>query len=300
MTETTLLREEDGLRPFRLELSVSRVANMQYFEMPSHYATRTGSHRFRELIFADSGEVTVKSPDYSGRLRKNELLIHRAHTPHSLSCHDVAPNLIIIGLECESARLDAFSRRPYALSADLQKMLVELVKEGRNVYLPPYDLPNRTAMQTREDFPFGADQLIKNLLECFLIKLIREEGAEKAAGGKTAGGLRTGEVARYLENNFLEKITITELCFLFGTNKTTLTKDFHRLMGMTVTEYIAHLRLREAKRLLREGTANVTEIAERLNFSSVHYFTRFFTKHEKMSPSAYAGSIRARFEEDDK
>ena len=180
----------------------------------------------------------------------------------------------------------------------MQRILVEIVKEGRNVFLPPYDIPNRTDMQKREDFPFGADQLIKNLLECFLIKLIREnETAPLGAGEHAAEGLRTGEILRYLENNYLERITIEELCFLFGTNKTTLSKDFRRLTGNTVMGYLARLRLRRAKALLREGKRSVTEIAELLGFSSVHYFTRFFRKHENMSPSEYAGSIRARFEE---
>ena len=108
--------------------------------------------------------------------------------------------------------------------------------------------------------------------------------------------MRAGEILRYLENNYLEKITLPELCFLFGTNKTTLTRAFRRLTGDTVVGYLARLRLHTAKRMLREGKLSVTEIAEALNFSSVHYFTRFFRKHENMSPSEYAGSIRARFE----
>ena len=152
-------------------------------------------------------------------------------------------------------------------------------------------------MEKREDFPFGADQLIKNLLECFLIKLIRETEAEPLGEGEHAAeGLRTGEILRYLENNYRERITLVELCFLFGTNKTTLTKDFRRLTGDTVMGHLARLRIKHAKALLREGKHSITEIAEELNFSSVHYFTRFFRKHESMSPSEYARSIRAKFE----
>ena len=72
---------------------------------------------------------------------------------------------------------------------------------------------------------------------------------------------------------------------------------FRRMTGDTVIGYLARLRLKTARKLLREGNLSITEIAEELNFSSVHYFTRFFRKHENMSPSEYAGSIRARFEE---
>ncbi len=287
----------ETLHPFRTELAVTRVANMQYFEMPEGYRSQPDCHGFLELVYVDSGEITVESPLFSGRLGKNELLLHPAGVPHMLRCDTAAPNIIIIGLECTSPRLYPFGSIPTPLSDDLQRMLVEIVKEGRNVFLPPYDIPNRTDMQKREDFPFGADQLIRNLLEAFLIKLIREKDAPQLGENEEAAkGLRTGEILRYLENNYREKITLQELCFLFGTNKTTLEKDFRRLAGDTVMGYLSRLRIRRAKALLREGQKTVTEIAEELNFSSVHYFTRFFRRHANMTPSEYAGSIRARFE----
>lgn len=285
------------LHEFCTELSVTRIANMQYFEMPEGYTSQPDSHPFCELVYVDNGEITVESPAFSGRLKKNELLLHPAGAWHSLRCDEGAPSIIIIGLECASPRLIPFSQAPVPLSDALERMLVEIVKEGRNVFLPPYDIPNRTDMQKREHFPFGADQLIKNLLECFLIKLIRETEAPPLGEGENAAeGLRTGEILRYLENNYRERITLVELCFLFGTNKTTLTKDFRRLTGDTVMGHLARLRIKHAKALLREGKHSITEIAEELNFSSVHYFTRFFRKHESMSPSEYARSIRARFE----
>lgn len=296
------MNEAQGIAPtlhgFRTALTVTRIANMQYFEMPAGYTSHPDSHPFCELIYVDSGEIGVTSESFSGRLRKNELMIHRPGERHALRCDGEAPSIIIIGLECTSAALLPFSLSPMPLSEALQPMLVEIVKEGRNVFLPPYDIPNRTEMEKREDFPYGADQLIKNLLECFLIKLIREyEDPHRGGGEHAADDLRTGEILRYLENNYLEHITLEELCFLFGTNKTTLTRAFRRLTGDTVMGHLARLRLRTAKKLLREGKHSVTEIAEMLNFSSVHYFTRFFRKHENMSPSEYAGSIRARFEE---
>lgn len=290
-------RESGSLHSFRTELSVTRIANMQYFEMPGGYTTHPDRHPFCELVYVDSGEITVESGAFRGRLKKNELLIHKAGDGHTFRCDDAAPSLIIIGLECDSPQLLAFSNEPMPLSDALQRMLVEIVKEGRNVFLPPYDIPNRTDMKKREHFPFGADQLIKNQLECFLIKLIREREAPLLGEGDHAKeDLRTGEILRYLENNYREHITLEELCFLFGTNKTTLTKAFRRLTGKTVMEYLAELRLRRAKALLREGSHSITEIAEQLNFSSVHYFTRFFRKHESMTPSEYASSIRAHFE----
>ena len=47
----------------------------------------------------------------------------------------------------------------------------------------------------------------------------------------------------------------------------------------------------------REGQLNLTQIADKLEFSSIHYFSRQFKKECKMSPSEYSSSIRSLSEE---
>ena len=59
------------------------------------------------------------------------------------------------------------------LTDELQKMIAEIIKEARTVYLPPYDIPNLKDMKKRKKFAFGADQLIKNYLQIFLIKAVQ-------------------------------------------------------------------------------------------------------------------------------
>ena len=43
------------------------------------------------------------------------------------------------------------------LTAELEKMLAEIIKEGRTVYLPPYNIPNVRDMKKRTEYDFGAD-----------------------------------------------------------------------------------------------------------------------------------------------
>ena len=153
-------------------------------------------------------------------------------------------------------------------------------------------------MKKRENYPFGADQMMQINLDSFLITLIRDfPESHDAPVPRSVSAGKISDIYDYISEHYTEKLTLHDLCFIFGTNKTTLTKDFRRLTGDTVMGHLARLRLRRAKALLREGKCSVTEIAELLNFSSVHYFTRFFRKHENMTPSEYAVSIRARFEE---
>ena len=289
---------EFKLKPFKIQLTVSRIANIHYFEFTHNYNTKGDRHAFCELVYVDSGALHIRADNFCGALTENQMILHGANETHSLACPDnSAPNVIIIGFECECEALTPFSRRAVTLSEPLKRLLAEIIREGRAVFLPPYDKPNVTDMKKRENYPFGADQMIKLLLETFLIKLVREESAaapiyEEAPGGDA---LARG-IVEYVRRNFTEKISLGELAFLFGTNRTTLCRTFRAATGQTLVEYVNGLKIREAKRLMRAGGMTFTEIAETLRFDSIHYFSRVFKKTENMTPSEYIHTVKSRLE----
>lgn len=289
------------LRSFKKAVNVSRLANIHYFEFTPSYHTRGDAHDFCELVYVDKGNIQISSDHYTGDLMQGQIILHGALQNHSLTCNEkIAPNIIVIGFECNDEALQGLTYAPLTLSDELQKMLGEIIKEARSVYLPPYDVPNLKNMKKRKEFLFGADQLIKNYLQVFLIKCVRlqnapamvEAGQKRAVQGKT----QIYEVKQYLDENFCEKITIDSLCFLFNTNKTTLSRDFKNTFGTTLIEYLTRLRIKHTKSLLREGAHTLTEIADMLNMSSVHYLTVLFKKHTNMTPTEYLQSLKKRLE----
>lgn len=287
---------EYKLKSFDLPLVVSHLANIHYFEFTARFHTAGDSHNFCELLYVDKGKITVHSENYSGELLDNQLLIHRPNEIHSLSCStEIAPNVIIIGFECFCEALAPFAETPFTLTAEHQKLLAEIMKEGMSVYMPPFDMPNLLEMQKRTDFPFGADQMIKLKLESFLITLVRD--SQKPAvihADKALSDSRLSEIEQYLNEHYTEKISLDNICFLFGTNKTSLCQSFKREYGTTVLDYCNHLKIREAKALLRENKLSVTEISEQLGFNSIHYFCRLFKSKTGQSPKEYAKTIRSK------
>ena len=61
--------------------------------------------------------------------------------------------------------------------------------------------------------------------------------------------------------------------------------------GMGAVHYFQVLRMKEAKRLIRESDLSITGIAEKLGFSGIHHFSRVFRKVTGMTPTQYAKSI---------
>ena len=162
------------LKNFKTEIKVNRLANVHYFEFTPNFHTTDDSHDFCELVYVDKGRIQISSEHYTGGLSQGSMIIPTANQRHSLTCReDVAPNIIIIGFECSAEALDRLTYAPTPLTDELQKMLAEIIKEGRAVYKPPYDIPYVKDMKKRRAFSFGADQLIKNYLQIFIIKSLR-------------------------------------------------------------------------------------------------------------------------------
>lgn len=288
---------EFKLKNLKIDISVTRIANVHYFEFIKNYHTAKDSHPFRELIFVDSGAIKVDSEGFNGILTSKQLLIHKSNEMHALSCaDDTAPNVVIIGFECNSLKLDFFSTHVTTLSAALTKLLTEVVKEGQYVFFPPYDVPNIKDMKKRTNFVFGADQMLKIKLETFLIELLRNAKSNSLPDNIIHSDQNVEEIAAYINNNYNQKITLSDLCMLFGTNKTTLCEKFREMYGVTIINYINKLRIRQAKVLLREGNISITQIATLVGFDSVHYFSKTFKKIENRSPSEYISTIKSKLD----
>lgn len=67
-----------------------------------------------------------------------------------------------------------------------------------------------------------------------------------------------------------------------------------KVSGKPATYWIDRFTLQEITRLLRQKELSLTTIAERMNFSSVSYFSRYVQKRMKITPSEYRKNISVR------
>ena len=287
------------LKQFDEVAVVTRLANIQYFEFSKHFHGKPDIHPTWEIVYIDNGSITVNSDNYTGELKKNELVIHQPNEKHFLTCmHEQPPNVIVIGFECDCKELVSFSFGPTTLTPPLKRQLTEIIREYNSVFMPPYDIPYAEDMQRRAVVPYGADQMIRLRIETFLINLIREHQRSESA---VSDAVRIEseylhEIRQYIDDNFCRNIRLEELCSLFITNRTTLCNQFRDTYNVTIIDYINTLRIRKAKVLLREGSKNITQIATELGFGSVHYFSQTFRKYTDLTPSQYRNTIKSRFE----
>ena len=89
-------------------------------------------------------------------------------------------------------------------------------------------------------------------------------------------------------SDFSEKLdTITGR---LGCTKNHTIREFHASYGVSPYEYLQRRRFALAKALIRNTAMSVTEIAERLGFWDVHYFSGSFKRRFGKTPREYRGA----------
>jgi LacI family transcriptional regulator len=90
----------------------------------------------------------------------------------------------------------------------------------------------------------------------------------------------------YVEARRDRRITVGEVTRAAGTNRMTLGKHFQRELDMTPLEYVRQRRAAYALERLRQGEANVEEVAFQCGYSSTSYFSRVFKQLTGQRPGA--------------
>ena len=92
-------------------------------------------------------------------------------------------------------------------------------------------------------------------------------------------------ILEYVNTNYTEKITPSEVSVRFGYNETYFCRRFKEVTGLTFTKYIQALRMEYAIKLLKEGKEEIRYIAWKCGYTDVSYFSNCFKKHFGFRPS---------------
>lgn len=91
----------------------------------------------------------------------------------------------------------------------------------------------------------------------------------------------------YLDANLHSKIVQADVAQSFGLSTFQFSRLFKRLTRITFQEYLISRRIEEAKRLLENPRAPITDVCFTVGFQDLSYFTRVFQRYVGMTPSRY-------------
>ena len=287
------------------EIIIKNIVSIHYFEYAKNYVFDGETHDFWEFLVVDKGEVEVMADLNGYRLKQGEIIFHKPGEFHNIWANGkVAPNLIVIAFECKSASMKYFENKILTIS-DLEKnLLAQIIREATEAYSSPMDQPSLKKLEKRKCSVFGCEQLIRTYLEQMLIFMIRKGKSISPAGKRSSSVKERSDsdiylkVIDYLTENISADITFEDVCRYLSLSKTYLKVLFKEKSGLSVMEFHKKLKIEEAKKLIREGEYNFTQIACMLGYTSIHYFSRHFKRATEMSPSQYASSVKVKIQED--
>ena len=277
------------LRP----LTVREFYSVHYFEYSGSYAFTGERHDFWELLYVDRGSLQVTAGERDLRLSQGQLIFHPPGEFHALSAVGVAPDLVVVSFRCDGEAMEQFRGLVAFVGQEERALLGRMVAESGAAFSTPLGDPRTTRLERREDQPFGGEQLLCAALEELLIRLARRRSAPEPQGSAPPEGSPLfAQVTEYLERRLDQSLTLEQICQDNLVGRSQLQKLFHSCTGGGVMEYFHGRKLQAARRMIREGRRNFTQIAACLGFQSVHYFSRRFKAATGMSPSEYARSVR--------
>jgi len=95
-------------------------------------------------------------------------------------------------------------------------------------------------------------------------------------------------VQQIIESNLdNEHFTVEDLASEIGLSRSMLHRKLIKLTGISASEHITNIRLKNAKELLEHDAATVSETAYKVGYKSPSYFNKVFKKHFHISPGEH-------------
>ena len=281
-------------------LVIKQIVTIHYFEFDKDFKGPEESHDFWELVYAEKGALLCTANGEELTLNEGEILFHQPCEIHSLRADgQTAPNVFIITFVSASEALRFFKGRRLRLPKSCLRYIYAIIEEAKQTFDLPYSDPELKKLPLLPNPALGGQQLIKNYLEILLIDLMRSETEKDGAGVVFLPQEQVGErvaeqVVAFLKEHLYERLNIADICAALNYNKSYIFSQFKKATGRSVMAYFTRLQIEQAKRMLRETSLSVTQIADKLSFDCPNYFSKVFKKITGYTPLQYKKMRRGR------
>jgi AraC family transcriptional regulator, arabinose operon regulatory protein len=259
----------------RLHLELARQIRLEMAGLvncPKGWRGKAHSHPFWELIFINCGEGVMHLKNRLVPMAKGDLFLLPPLEAHQFvnTGRDKVENLYV-GFDFEV-------RSPSALDGPVRlNPLGELLSAGLRELAVSFKGLKPESADRNQALTFEIIYRVMDLIQGHpdlapCMSLDRNEIiAEKAR--------------KYLESNVHKTISVEDVAAKFFLSPHYFSKRFKAETGQGIKEYHNQARMAKALELLRDPLLSVTDVARKLGFNNVNYFTNRFREHFQAPPS---------------
>ena len=242
------------------------------------------SHMFYHMIYITGGKGDIYADKTKYTISANEIYFFAPGTEHEL----------ITGEDAMSSIEVKFHVNDNEIMEQLNNLNVKLQPPDDEFKLKLEGLLEEAVMKTeyyKQMINIGAAGIMLGLLRGAQsrTKIIHMKDFALNENSKTSNK-STKELKRvleYINNNYVEEVTLKNLSDVANLNSAYLCKQFTKAYHISPIQYVNNLRIEKSKEMITFTDLSITEISVAVGFQSVHYFSRYFKKKEKMSPMEF-------------
>lgn len=134
-------------------------------------------------------------------------------------------------------------------------------------------------------------RIIRNYLEILLLKLGSTFRMEQEEDLTNSVSFKIRKLEHLIEKHYVKMKEPRQYADLMNLSPSYLNSICKQTLGKTLTDIISDRVVLEAKRLFSYTDLNVSQVANRLNFSDTSYFIRFFKKHTNLTPEHFKETL---------
>lgn len=233
-----------------------------------------------ELTYAVDGQGFVGANDLSLPLKKNDCFISIDGDLHSIQSNEDEP------LRFKFLAISPIEGQP---SYEYLKHIYKYLSERRKINVPSLNERFLRIFSELENGLIFSSEAIGMEITGILIDIIRalEQKTQKSYPVKINNeNILVFNVVSFIDNHVLSMKNLYELENEFNYSYNYLSAVFKKIMQSSLNDYFISAKMKVAKKLLDKGLT-VTEVSEKLHYSSVHTFSRSFKKRFGVSAQEY-------------
>ena len=230
-------------------------------------------HESVELVYIENGTTELNVDGKNFEMESNSLSIVYPYQIHSFC--DKSEDITGYILFCTPQELKELSNQingaepTCPIITSVSDEIVSLIKNIANEHINNKQIKSNA-------FKTNATELFKKVLPLFTLQ------------HKSNTSLTTTQILlNYCYNNFKEPLTLDGLAKELNINKFYISHIFNNKINLGFTDYLAILRVDEAKKLLKNSNTSITNIAYDVGFSTIRSFNRRFKEFCKITPKEY-------------
>lgn len=154
------------------------------------------------------------------------------------------------------------------------------IKKARKAYF-------ETPVLTAERF-----QAAVQLLEVFA-QYLADVASRQAIACAETDPKPVSSAKEFIQAHVEESITLDQVVKHVNVSRFYFCKLFKKATGLTLTEYVARVRIEKAKALLSDPNSRISEVVFASGFGSIPRFNTVFKRHVGMPPTEYRATLRA-------